>query len=155
MDYTLKYCYRYEPSFNVYSLVDAILFKSDGTSTPEIIRYLANEEDFTEKENEHQLFFTTKHIVMAENLSSVYFLKLALFPKEKKEDSVVNLVFYPLVKPWEQYLKNEQDELIKETVWEQERFVGLTYDIIEKDDMEIYVENCDYTTDCDYSTDSD
>jgi hypothetical protein len=149
MDYTLKYCYRYEPGFNVYSLVDAILFKSDGSTTPEINRYLANEEDFIEKENEHQLFFIVKHIVMAENISSIHFLKLALFPKEKKEDSVVNLVFYSLNKPWDEYLSTEKDELIKESVWEQERFVSLTYDIVDKDDMEIYVENSDYTTDTD------
>lgn len=148
MDYTLKYCYRYEPGFSVYSLNDIILFKSDGETTPEIIRYLNNEEQFIEDE-QHQLFYAVKHITMAENVSSIHFIKIALFPKEKKEDSVTNLVFFPLIKPWDEFLMNEQDEIIKEALWEQEQFVRLKYNIIEVEDLEVYVENVDTEVDSD------
>lgn len=152
MDYILKYCYRYEPGFRVYSLIDIILFQSDGESTPEIIRYLNKEEQFIEEEDKHQLFFIVKHITMSENVSVIHFLKLALYLKEDKQTNVVNLVFYPLIKPWEDYSIDEQKELVKEALWEQEKFVGLKYDIIEATDIDIYVENCDYTTETDEST---
>jgi hypothetical protein len=147
--YTLKYCYRYEPGFSVYSLNDIILFKSDGDTTPEICRYIENEEQIIEEEDQHQIFFIVKHITMAENVSSIHFLKIALFPKEKKQDSVVNLVFFPLIKPWDDYLMTEQDELIKEALWEQEKFVSLKYDIVEFEDIEVYVENVDTEVDSD------
>ena len=144
MDYTLKYCYRYEPGFRVYSLVDIILFQSDGESTPEISRYLDKEEQFIEEEDKHQMFFIVKHFTMAENVPVIHFLKLALYFKEDKQTNVVNLVFYPLIKPWEDYLMDEQDQLVKEALWEQEKFVGLKYDVFETEDMNVYVENAEY-----------
>ena len=78
MDYTLKYCYRYEPGFRVYSLIDIILFEADGETTPEISRYLDKEEQFIEEEDKHQLFFIVKHFTMAQRLNVVHFLKLAI-----------------------------------------------------------------------------
>ena len=145
MDYTLKYCYRYEPGFRVYSLVDIILFQSDGESTPEISRYLDKEEQFIEEEDQHQMFFIVKHVTMAENVPVIHFLKLALYLKEDKQTNVVNLVFSPLIKPWDDYLMDEQEQLVKEAVWEQEKFVGLKYDVVEAEDMDVYVENSQFT----------
>jgi hypothetical protein len=68
-----------------------------------------------------------------------------LYPKEPKQSHVVNLVYSLLVKPWEDYTVEEQDRLLKEVVWEQEKEIIYKYDVVEVEGTELYVENVDYS----------
>ena len=142
-DYVLKYCYRYEPGFNVYDLIDIVLYDSNGVITPEINRYLEKEESFIEEEDKHQLFFIVNHLTMAQNLSTITFLKIVLYPKETKDTNVVNVIFSPLIKQWDEYTMSEQDQIVKEAVWDQEKFVGLKYNVVEVEEVDVYVENAE------------
>ena len=138
-EYALKFCYQYEPGFNVYILTDLVLYNPEFPVTPEITRYLEKEEQFIEEEDKHQLFFVTQMFTLDE-IPTKNFVKVAMYPKEKKETNVVNLIFHPLTRSWEDYSTSEKEEVLKEIVWDQERFIGFKYDIVDVEDMEIEVE---------------
>ena len=89
------------------------------------------------------MFFVVKRFIFSEHPLPQHFLKVSLYPKEPKESHVVNLVYLPLIKPWEEYTVEEQDRLLKELVWEQEREIIYKYKVVEIESVELYVENAD------------
>ncbi len=144
-EYTLRYCYKYEPGFAVYQLLDLVLYSTEGPDTHEIARYLNREDELIDEEDKHQMFFVVKRFIFSDDPKPRHFLKVALYPKEPKESHVLNLVYSPLIKPWESYTVEEQDRLVKEIVWEQEREIIYKFKVIEVEDVELYVENVDDT----------
>ena len=143
MEYILRYCYRYEPGFTCYSVWDVILYKeSDKENYGEIRRYLEKEDILIDKEDEHQIFFRVRKFYSLDtNVASFYFLKLALYPKESKENSVVNLLFFPLEKSWEIYSRSEKEQILDKIVSKEEIEIGFEYKIVEEIGEEIYVED--------------
>jgi hypothetical protein len=101
------------------------------------------EHELIDEEDKHQMFFAVKRFIFSEDPRPQHFLKVALYPKEPKESHVVNLVYSPLIKPWDEYTVEEQDRLVKEIVWEQEREIIYKYKVVEVEDVELYVENVD------------
>jgi hypothetical protein len=143
-DYCLRYCYRYEPGFPVYSIWDIVLYKDDKEDlkdpTGEIYRFLKKEDNYVEKEEE-QVFFKNISFKYTSDVSSIDFLKVVLFPSDSKEDSVTNMVFTPLEKPWEKHTSFEQIAVIDKIVKEQEAFVGISYKLVKYYTEEIFVDN--------------
>lgn len=144
--YCLRYCYRYEPGFSVYSIWDIVLYIDNDTAlendfSGEIRRYLEKEEKHIEKADESQVFFRTSTFEYPLQKESIEFLKLVLYPVNAKDDSVVNLVYHPLEKKWDNYNKFEQIAIIDTVVKEQEKEVGIEYKLIRYYNDEIYVEN--------------
>lgn len=142
-EYTLRYCYKYEPGFAVHQLLDLVLYATEGPDTHEVARYLTKEDELIDEEDKHQMFFVVKRFIFSEHPRPHHFIKVSLYPKEPKESHVVNLVYLPLIKPWEEYTIEEQDRLIKELVWEQEREIIYKYKVVEVESVELYVENVD------------
>jgi len=101
------------------------------------------EHELIDEEDKHQMFFVVKRFIFSEDPRPHHFLKVALYPKEPKESHVLNLVYSPLIKPWESYTVEEQDRLVKEIVWEQERKIIYKYKVTEVEGVELYVENVD------------
>jgi hypothetical protein len=147
-EYTLRYCYKYEPGFAVYQLLDLVLYATEGPDTHETARYIMKEHEFIDEEDKHQMFFVVKRFIFSEDPRPRHFLKVALYPKEPKESHVLNLVYAPLIKPWESYTVEEQDRLVKEIVWEQEREIIYKYKVTEVEGLELYVENVDDVGEC-------
>lgn len=144
MDYTLRYCYRYEPGFNVHVLLDMVLYKeAEQFDNLEILEYLKKEDELIDDEDKYQCFFRVKHFVFPKEVASVYFLKLELFPKLPKDDSVLNLVYIPLEKKWDEYTNLEQLECIQEEISNQEEMVDFKYELVSFSIEEIQVENVD------------
>jgi hypothetical protein len=142
-EYTLRYCYKYEPGFKVYQLLDLVFYASEGLDTAEMARYILKEDELIDEEDKHQLFFVVKRFIFSDNPLPRYFIKVALYPKEPKESHVVNLQYSLLVKPWEDYTIEEQGRLVKEVVWEQEKEIIYKYDVVEVEGTELYLENVD------------
>jgi hypothetical protein len=142
-EYTLRYCYKYEPGFQVYQLLDLVLYLNDGSDTREMARYILKENELIDEEDKHQVFFIVKRFMFSENPRPQHFLKVALYPNEPKESHVVNLIYSPLVKPWTDYTDEEKDQILKELVWEQEKEIIYKYKVVEVDSLELYVENVD------------
>jgi hypothetical protein len=142
-EYTLRYCYKYEPGFKVYQLLDLVLYISEGADTYEIVRYIVKEDELIDEEDKHQMFFIVKRFLFSVSPRPQYFLKVALYPKEPKESHVINLVYSPLIKPWEDYTLEEQGQILKEVVWEQEKEIIYKYDVVETEGTELYLENAD------------
>ena len=140
-EYTLRYQYEYEPGFNVYRLLDLILYRSDDYDTAEMDRYIKKEDELIDNEDNFQTFFVVKRFYFSDKPRPKYFLQVALFPKEKKETCVVNLQYIPLGKPLVEYSEEEQDIIVKELVWDQEKSIGFKYDISSMEETELYVEN--------------
>jgi hypothetical protein len=151
-EYTLRYCYKYEPGFPVYQLLDLVLYSSEGPDTHEMARYIVKENELIDEEDKHQIFFVVKRFIFSEDPKPKHFLKVALYPNEPKESHVVNLVYLPLIKQWEQYTVEEQERILKELVWEQEKEIIYKYKIVEVDDCELYVENVDDNNFFEFST---
>jgi hypothetical protein len=145
-DYCLRYCYRYEPGFPVYSIWDIVLYKEAQDEqelqdpTGEIYRFLKKEEHYEEKEEE-QVFFKNISFKYNPDVSYIDFLKVVLFPSSLKDDSVVNLVFIPLEKPWDKHTSFEQIAIIDKIIKEQEEFVGISYKLVKYYTEEIFVDN--------------
>ena len=91
--------------------------------------------------DDFQTFFVVKRFYFSEKPAPKWFLKVALFPNEKKETCVVNLQYIPLIKPLEEYSEGERDSLIKELVWTEEKTIGFKYEIVDTEEAELYVEN--------------
>lgn len=138
-EHILHYCYRYEPGFPVYCLLDLVLAK-EGELTAEVVRFNRKEDELEGKEDDNQILFHEIPVILNEDEDNHYFLKVALYPKEKKETNVVNLVFSPLTKPWDDYTMSEQEEIVKEIVGSQEKLVTLRYDVVELEEMELGIE---------------
>jgi hypothetical protein len=138
-EHILQYCYRYEPGFPVYCLLDLVLAK-EGEETAEVVRFNRKENELDGKEDENQILFHEIPVILNSEEDNHYFIKVALYPKEKKETNVVNLVFSPLTKPWDDYTVLEQDGLIKEIVGNQEKLVTLKYYVVDLEEMELTVE---------------
>lgn len=131
--YTLRYCYRYEPGFDVYSLWDIILYKDgdDDDITGNVYDYLRKEEELIDKEDEFQVFYRVNHFKYSkEGITSIPFLKLELFPTKSNDTSVINLVYIPLQKGWKGYSNLEQLLIIDEEVKKQEKYVDFTYKLV-------------------------
>ena len=131
-DYTLRYCYRYEPGFDVYSLWDIILYKDgdDVDISGNVYDYLRKEEELIDKEDEFQVFFSTKHFKYSQTTTTIPFLKLELFPQKSNDTSVLNLVYIPLNKGWKSYSNLEQLLIIDEEVKNQEKLVDFRYKLV-------------------------
>ena len=140
-EYTLRYQYEYEPGFNVYRLLDLILYRSDGYDTADMDRYIKKENELIDDEDKFQTFFVVKRFYFSESPLPKWFISAALFPKEKKETCVVNLQFIPLVKSWNSYIESEKDAMLKELVWSEEKNIGFKYDIVDYEEVELYLEN--------------
>jgi hypothetical protein len=140
-EYTLRYQYEYEPGFNVYRLLDLILYRSDDYDTAEMDRYIKKEAELIDDEDTFQTFFVVKRFYFSDKPTPKWFLKVALFPNEKKETCVVNLQYIPLIKPLEEYSEAEKDSLLKELVWAEEKSIGFKYEIVDTEESELYVEN--------------
>ena len=140
-EYTLRYQYEYEPGFNVYRLIDLILYRSDDYDTAEMDRYIKKEDELIDNEDKFQTFFVVKRFYFSDIPQPKHFLEVALFPKEKKETCVVNLQYIPLVKPLVEYSEEEKDSILKELVWSEEKGIGFKYDISSIEETELYVEN--------------
>jgi hypothetical protein len=140
-EYTLRYQYEYEPGFNVYRLLDLILYRSDGYDTADMDRYIKKENELIDDEDKFQTFFIVKRFYFSESPLPKWFIRAALFPKEKKETCVVNLQFIPLIKSWDLYTNTEKDVILKELVWSQEKDIGFKYEIVDCEELELYVEN--------------
>jgi len=138
-DHILQYCYRYEPGFPVYCLLDLVLAK-EGEETAEVVRFTRKENELDGKEDENQILFHEIPVILNSEEENHYFLKVALYPKEKKETNVVNLVFSPLTKPWDEYTMCEQDQIVKEIVVNQEQSVTLRYNVVDLEEMELGIE---------------
>lgn len=142
MEYTLRYCYRYEPGFNVYSLLDLVLYKeTDDIDNYEILEYLKKEDELIDDEDKYQCFFRVNHFKMPNNPSTIYFVQLELFPKSPKDDSVLNLIYMPLEKPWKEYTNIEQIMMIDKEIKNQESIVDFKYDLVNYSIEEFQVEN--------------
>ncbi len=140
-EYTLRYQYEYEPGFNVYRLLDLILYSSDGYDTADMDRYIKKEDALIDDEDKFQTFFAVKRFYFSDSPLPKWFIRVSLFPKEKKETCVVNLQFIPLVKSWDNYSEYEKDTILKEIVWSEEKNIGFKYDIVDYEEVELYIEN--------------
>jgi hypothetical protein len=112
----------------------------EGEETAEVVRFNRKENELDGKEDENQILFHEIPVILNSEEDNHYFIKVALYPKEKKETNVVNLVFSPLTKPWDDYTVLEQDGLIKEIVGNQEKLVTLKYYVVDLEEMELTVE---------------
>jgi hypothetical protein len=129
-EYSLRYCYRYEPGFDVHCLNDIILYENTDDISGEVYDYLNKEDELIDKEDEFQLFFRVVHFKHASNVSKIPFLKLELFPQKSKDDSVVNLVYVPLKRDWKAHSNLEQLLLVDEELKKQEREVDMRYKLV-------------------------
>jgi hypothetical protein len=120
-------------------LLDLVLAK-EGEETAEVVRFTRKENELDGKEDENQILFHEIPVILNSEEENHYFLKVALYPKEKKETNVVNLVFSPLTKPWDEYTMCEQDQIVKEIVVNQEQSVTLRYNVVDLEEMELGIE---------------
>ncbi len=140
-NYVLRYCYRYEPSFDVHSLWDIILYKDCDEINGETYDYLRKEDELTDKEDELQIFFRSKYFTYSGNPKNIQFLKLELFPRTSKDDSVLNLVFIPLEKGWHSMTNLEQLLLIDSEVKNQEKEIDIQYKLVNYSIQDIEVQD--------------
>jgi len=112
----------------------------EGEETAEVVRFNRKENELDGKEDENQILFHEIPVILNSDEDNHYFLKVALYPKEKKETNLVNLVFSPLTKSWDDYTMHEQDGLIKEIIGSQEKLVSLKYDLVDLEEMELTLE---------------
>lgn len=129
---TLRYCYRYEPGFDIFSLWDIILYKDDADSdiSDNVYQYLKKEEELIEKEDMFLVFYRAKHFKFKIEANIVGFLRLELYPEKAKDDSVLNLVYVPINKEWKDLSNVEQLMMIDEEVKNQERLVDFNYKLV-------------------------
>lgn len=138
-EHVLHYCYQYEPGFPVYCLLDLVLAK-EGEETAEVVRFTRKENELDGKEDHNQILFHEIPVILNSEEDNHYFLKVALYPKEKKETNIVNLFFSPLTKPWDDYTIPEQEQIVKEILGTQEKLVSLKYDLVDLEEMELSLE---------------
>ncbi len=129
--YVLRYCYRYEPGFDVYSLWDLVVYKDTDELSDEVYQYLKKEDEMIDKEDDLQVFYRATHFSYQDNVTSIPFLKLELFPLTRKEDSVLNLVFVPLQKHWNTYSNLEQLMMIDDEIKKAEKEIDMRYELVD------------------------
>lgn len=140
-EYTLRYCYKYEPGFDVFTSLDIILYKESDESSSSIYEYLKKEDELIDREDEYQIFFRTNHFQFRKDATKIQFIELQLFPQKAKDDSVMNLIYIPLKKEWTKMTNIEQLIIIDEEIKKQQKEVDFLYKLVNYTILDIDVEN--------------